>query len=55
MSNPRPWAASDANDDEQGIVRLFDAKDNLVAELTPEEAKALGTELVDVASYVEDR
>lgn len=49
----RPWAASDANDAGEGVVHLYDARDNLIAELTPEEAKALGTELQDVASYVQ--
>lgn len=48
----RPWAASDRNDDEEGIVRLFDARDNLVAELTPVQALELSAELADVSSYV---
>lgn len=50
----RPWAASDSNDDEEGIVRLFDARDNLVAELTPAQALELSAELADVSSYVAD-
>lgn len=48
MSAPRPWAASDEG------VRLHDAKDNLVAVMTPDEARALGQELIDVASYTEE-
>ena len=50
----RPWAASDAADDESGIVRLFDAADNLVAEMPVTDARELGQELLDVASYVEE-
>lgn len=47
----RPWAASDETGEGVGVVRLFDANDNLVAELTPDRARELSVELADVASY----
>lgn len=50
MSN-KLWAAADSADDGQGTVRIYDARDNFIAELTPDEARAFAEEVTEVSGY----